>query len=142
MQAFVKVRYLGRYDAAYDPVGHFDDRHGEPELPANRGNLQPDVSGTDDDNALSRCNLGLETFDELARLAHKMNNPLTSLIGRAQLLQLTAGEDQKVDRAANVIEQSAGRIAAHVRELSDIVRDAREALAETPHPADETDVPV
>lgn len=69
------------------------------------------------------------TIEELSRLAHKMNNPLTSLLGRAQLLQMGAEGDERVRQAAKVIEESAGRIAAHVRELANLVREARELTA-------------
>jgi len=68
-----------------------------------------------------------ELFDTLSDLAHRINNPLTSLLGRAQILGLKKGIDPQVDKAAHVIEESARRIAAYVRELADIVRDGRAA---------------
>ena len=57
---------------------------------------------------------------QLADLAHKMNNPLTALMGRTQLLRMNPDTDDKTRRTAEVIEESATRIAEFVRELSAI----------------------
>ena len=56
-------------------------------------------------------------LEEVARLSHKINNPLASVLGRVQLLRMT-GADPKIDRAAKIIEESAQRIAGYVRELA------------------------
>lgn len=72
----------------------------------------------------------LERFAELLRtlsvLSHKINNPLTSLMGRAQLLKMKKGIDPSVDKAAEVIEDSAKRIATYIRELALVVKEGRE----------------
>jgi signal transduction histidine kinase len=68
-----------------------------------------------------------ELLERLGALAHRINNPLTSLVGRAQILGLKKGIDPQVDKAAQVIEDSAKRIAAHIRELADLVREAKGA---------------
>jgi signal transduction histidine kinase len=68
-----------------------------------------------------------ELFERLGTLAHRINNPLTSLVGRAQILGLKKGIDPQIDKAAAVIEESGKRIASLVRELADIVREGREA---------------
>jgi len=66
---------------------------------------------------------------ELSDLSHKINNPLTSLLGRAQILKLRLDTDPALRKAADVVEESARRIADHVRELAGVVRDARNELA-------------
>lgn len=72
-----------------------------------------------------------EVLRTLSVLSHKINNPLTSLLGRAQLLQALGGADPKVVKAAAVILESAGRIADLVRELALVVREGKqEALEE------------
>ena len=70
-----------------------------------------------------------ERMQTLAALSHKINNPLTALLGRAQLLKLQQGTDPSVCKAAEVIEASSRRIADYVQELALIVKEARgEAL--------------
>jgi len=67
-------------------------------------------------------------------LGHKINNPLTAVIGRAQILQMNKDRDPQVLKAAQVIEESSRRIADHVRELSLLAREARSDDAEpAPH---------
>jgi signal transduction histidine kinase len=66
-----------------------------------------------------------EVWDRLADLSHKINNPLTSLLGRAQLLRQRAGSDPYVARAAEVIEECSRRIADHLREISSLVKEQR-----------------
>jgi len=66
-----------------------------------------------------------EVWDRLADLSHKINNPLTSLLGRAQLLRQRAGSDPYVARAAEVIEECSRRIADHLREISSLVKQQR-----------------
>ncbi len=64
-------------------------------------------------------------WDQLADLSHKINNPLTSLMGRAQLLRQRGGTDPYVARAAEVIEDCSRRIAEHLREISALVKEQR-----------------
>ena len=58
-----------------------------------------------------------DLLERLAELTHKINNPLTSLLGRAQLLRQRGNSDPYVVRAAEVIEDCSRRIADHLREL-------------------------
>lgn len=65
----------------------------------------------------------------LSVLSHKINNPLTALLGRAQILSARKSDDPHVVKAAAVIEESAQRIADLIRELASVVREGRhEAL--------------
>jgi signal transduction histidine kinase len=59
-------------------------------------------------------------------LSHKINNPLTALLGRAQLLQAQRGCDPGVVKAAGVIEDASLRIADLIRELTQVVKDGRQ----------------
>ncbi len=70
-----------------------------------------------------------DRFDNLAMFCHKINNPLTTLVGRSQILQLKAGSDPNIGKTVNVIQESAQRIAVLVREMSREVCDARDELA-------------
>ncbi len=72
-----------------------------------------------------------DRFDNLAMFCHKINNPLTTLLGRSQILQLKAGADPKIGKAVNVIQESAQRIAGLVKEMSQEVCDARDELETT-----------
>lgn len=67
-----------------------------------------------------------EMFRTLSSLSHHINNPLTTLIGRAQLLRLTGASDEATTKALRVIEESAGRVAGYVRELAQVVKESRE----------------
>jgi signal transduction histidine kinase len=69
-----------------------------------------------------------EMLQELGVLSHKINNPLTSLMGRVQLLKARKDTDAKTRKAAEVIEESSRRIADHIRELANIVREGREQI--------------
>lgn len=66
-----------------------------------------------------------EVLRTLSVLSHKINNPLTALLGRAQILQSRAGADPHVQKAASVIEESAQRIAELIRELATVVKEGR-----------------
>jgi two-component system sensor histidine kinase PilS (NtrC family) len=72
----------------------------------------------------------LERFADLLRtlgvLSHKINNPLTSLLGRAQILRSRSETDPSVVKAAQVIEESAIRIADLIRELARVVKEGRQ----------------
>lgn len=72
----------------------------------------------------------LEKFADLLRtlgvLSHKINNPLTSLLGRAQILRSKSQTDPSVAKAAQVIEESAIRIADLIRELARVVKEGRQ----------------
>ena len=72
----------------------------------------------------------LEKLADLLRtlgvLSHKINNPLTALLGRAQILRAKAETDPSVAKAAQVIEESAIRIAALIRERARVVKEGRQ----------------
>jgi signal transduction histidine kinase len=76
----------------------------------------------------------LERFTELLKtlgvLSHKINNPLTSLMGRAQILRMRKVDDPNVEKAAEVIEESAKRIAEYIRELANVVKEGKEEALE------------
>jgi signal transduction histidine kinase len=70
-----------------------------------------------------------EVLKTLSVLSHKINNPLTALLGRAQILQTLKNADPTVTKAAAVIEESSMRIAELIRELAHVVKEGRhEAL--------------
>jgi signal transduction histidine kinase len=71
-----------------------------------------------------------EMLSALGILSHKINNPLTALLGRAQMLKAMAGTDPKVLKAAAVIEESATRIAELIRELAVVVKKGRQEAVE------------
>ena len=71
----------------------------------------------------------LELCSDVARLCHKINNPLTSLMGRAQMLQMHSDpEPEKLVKATEVIEESARRVASVVQELAQVVGQSKEDL--------------
>ena len=67
-----------------------------------------------------------EVLKTLSVLSHKINNPLTALLGRAQILQVQKGSDPGVAKAAAVIEEASLRIAELIRELAQVVKDGRQ----------------
>ena len=67
-----------------------------------------------------------DAFRSLGKLCHKINNPLTALMGRTQLLRMKAGTDQATLKAADVIEDSAQRVANDIRELALLVGRCRD----------------
>ena len=73
-----------------------------------------------------------EVFAALSRLCHKINNPLTSIMGRAQILQIQvpAAGDEKLRKSVQVIEESARRVAALVQELASLLCQGRKEFIE------------
>ena len=74
-----------------------------------------------------------ELFASVARLCHKINNPLTSIMGRAQMLQLRIKQsegDEKLGKSVEVIEESSKRVAALVQELANLVCQGRKEFVE------------
>jgi signal transduction histidine kinase len=82
-----------------------------------------------------------ELMKTLAVLSHKINNPLTSLLGRAQILQSKKSDDPHLCKAAEVIEESARRIAEYIRELAMVVREGREGALERALEMDDPSAP-
>jgi len=71
-----------------------------------------------------------EVLRTLGVLSHKINNPLTALLGRAQLLKANRNADPSVVKAAAVIEESSQRIAELIRELAHVVKEGRQEAVE------------
>lgn len=66
-----------------------------------------------------------EVLRTLGVLSHKINNPLTALLGRAQLLRARADAEPAVAKSAAVVEESARRVADLIRELATVAKEAR-----------------
>ena len=73
-----------------------------------------------------------ELFDELLVLCHKINNPLTSILGRAQImqLQLTGDPQSPFNKPVRVVEESARRVAALVQELANLLCVSRKVFVD------------
>jgi signal transduction histidine kinase len=71
-----------------------------------------------------------EVLKTLSVLSHKINNPLTALLGRAQILQAHKTSDPSVVKAAAVIEDASLRIAELIRELAQVVKDGRQGAVD------------
>ena len=71
-------------------------------------------------------------FDELLGLCHKINNPLTALLGRAQIMQLKLGAETESPFAKpiRVVEESGQRIAALVQQLANSLCLGRKVFAD------------
>jgi len=67
-----------------------------------------------------------EVLKTLSVLSHKINNPLTALLGRAQILQAHKSGDPSVAKAAAVIEDASLRIAELIRELAQVVKEGHQ----------------
>jgi signal transduction histidine kinase len=67
-----------------------------------------------------------EVLKTLSVLSHKINNPLTALLGRAQILQTQKSNSPGVLKAAAVIEEASFRIADLIRELAQVVKEGRQ----------------
>jgi signal transduction histidine kinase len=65
-----------------------------------------------------------EIADLVSRVRHEINNPLTGILGQAQLL-LREELNEKARKRAETIEQLARRLAATVSELRQVQRPAR-----------------
>lgn len=72
-------------------------------------------------------------FTALSRLCHQINNPLTSVMGRAQMLQMKVaqGGDEQLAKSTAVIEESAKRVADLVQELANLVCQAKKEFVES-----------
>ena len=71
-------------------------------------------------------------FDELLTLCHKINNPLTSILGRAQIMQfkLTGDTESPFTKPVQVVEESARRVAALVQELANLLCVSRKVFVD------------
>jgi signal transduction histidine kinase len=72
-------------------------------------------------------------FGELSKQCHKINNPLTSIMGRAQMMEmkLKRGSDEQLVKSVTVIQESAKRVAGLIQELANLVCQARKEYVET-----------
>lgn len=70
-----------------------------------------------------------EILEAQRKLCHNINNPLTAIMGRAQILQLKQGTDPQLIQVLQVMEEAAKRVAGYVRELSELIRDGRRLAA-------------
>ncbi len=70
-----------------------------------------------------------EIADLVSRVRHEINNPLTGILGQAQLL-LREEMTEKARRRAEVIEQLARRLAATVAELRQVQKIPRAPQSE------------
>ena len=71
-----------------------------------------------------------EVLKTLSVLSHKINNPLTALLGRAQMLQAHPSGEPRVAKAAAVIEDASLRIAELIRELAQVVKDGHQGAVD------------
>jgi signal transduction histidine kinase len=67
-----------------------------------------------------------EVLRTLSVLSHKINNPLTALLGRAQILRARQSDDSNVANAAGIIEEASMRIAGLLREMAQVVKDGHQ----------------
>lgn len=102
-----------------------------PSEPQSEAVLLSDV--TERDRAIDerpRMDKLAEVTKTLSVLSHKINNPLTALVGRAQMLRMHPGTEPRVLKSAEVIEDASRRIAGYIRELALVVKEGRtEALS-------------
>ncbi len=87
-----------------------------------------DEVGADDDASEKLEGL----FDELLELCHKINNPLTSVLGRAQIMQMKLAGDSESPffKPVRVVEESAKRVAALVREQANLLCVGRKVFVD------------
>jgi len=105
-------------DTAFSMVSHVDD------LERLKHQGAPDA-----EESVRITERVLELCSDISRLCHKINNPLTSLMGRAQMLQLQPNPaPEKILKATEVIEESARRVASVVQELAQVVCQGKEDL--------------
>ncbi|HYN86093.1 MAG TPA: histidine kinase dimerization/phospho-acceptor domain-containing protein [Pyrinomonadaceae bacterium] len=85
--------------------------------------------------AVAACEARLEEVaDMAARIRHEINNPLTGLIGQAQLLLRDSTLSEPARRRVQTIEQLAGRIRDLVAELR-VVQHTNHTSADPAPPA-------
>ena len=88
---------------------------------------QLEVATTVESDTIDIALLG-DLLGSISRLCHKINNPLTSIMGRAQMMQMrvaNSGVDDKTSKSVQVIEESAKRVAGLVQELANLISHGR-----------------
>ena len=84
------------------------------------------VTGTLAETELERVRAEMkELLDAQRKLCHNINNPLTAIMGRAQIMQLRQESDPHVIKMVQVVEESAKRVTTYVRELSSLIEHGR-----------------
>lgn len=73
-----------------------------------------------------------EVLRAVGVLTHGINNPLTALIGRVQLLRLQGDLPPRAMKSLDVLEESSMRIAELARELGAVVKEGRRAIERVP----------
>jgi len=89
-------------------------------------------AGTRVEAALARVARLEDALRELSVASHKINNPITALLGRAQMLRGKSHADPLVEKSLHVIDESATRVAELAKEISKLLKDARREPVETP----------
>lgn len=98
--------------------------------------LQPRPGATDQLAPMVQVDVEVlgELLSNLARLCHKINNPLTSVMGRAQMMQMKmqkqGDEKDPARKSVAVIEESAKRVAGLVQEMANLVCQGRKEFVE------------
>ena len=97
-------------------------------MPTNKPQIQTQTTGKEVERLRKLVAEYEKKIDEIADLVshvrHEINNPLTGVLGQAQLL-LREDLNDKVRKRAQTIEQLARRLAATVAELRQVQRPAR-----------------
>jgi nitrogen-specific signal transduction histidine kinase len=112
-----------------------DDEH-QPLLVERRGFEQSESGEVVLLNAITVFNSALERqekigqlsdlFETLSKLCHNINNPLTALMGRAQLLGLRKDLDPKLTQTVESLGDAANCIAVLVKDLGTAVQEGRD----------------
>jgi PAS domain-containing protein len=81
--------------------------------------------GEESDAASMRAEMAAR-LSELSTLGHRINNPLTVLIGRMQILRMRADStDPALRKIADSVEEASRRIADDIRALSNVIKQIR-----------------
>jgi len=114
-------------------------RDGHESAPDMSQELQPQPGATDQLPPMVQVDVEVlgELLSNLARLCHKINNPLTSVMGRAQMMQMKmqkqGDENGAAKKSVAVIEESAKRVAGLVQEMANLVCQGRKEFVERCH---------
>jgi len=77
-----------------------------------------------------------ETEDYVSTITHDLRVPLATILGRAQLIQVTLGQPESIRESADAIVASARRMNAMIQDLADSARLQSGQLALSPEPLD------
>ncbi|HSS20887.1 MAG TPA: histidine kinase dimerization/phospho-acceptor domain-containing protein [Pyrinomonadaceae bacterium] len=99
----------------------------DPTAPINKSPVHPDPSEglIDDSGEAHDCEQRLDdVFDLITRVRHEINNPLTGVLGQAQLL-LREELSESARRRATTIEEQAIRIRDIVAQLRQVQKGSK-----------------